>query len=208
MVVSVDEAVSLDALPINYGFGGRNQQIIDIPEEEWTHVKAVFQPVPGTALEERWRVRWAVALLEQIAGRQTPIHLDEPLNQTPTPAVGQTDCVDESTNTTRFLRLMHAEGLLRFHDVKQPAFRAHFLLDAHNTATLRERETGVEFVVDSWFKANGAMPYVQALDDWFLKRPWPKEENPKVDPPALEALLESSGDAASPGLAMPIPSGS
>lgn len=154
----------------------------------------LFQPAPADALEERRRIRQAIALLEQQAGTQSPIHLDRgrnpdidarlpaggvwPLaaNRQGHPDVrGQLDCVAESRNTTRFLRLLAGRGLLHFHRVLEPAFRAPKIFDQHWSAQIAVRTDGHRYVVDSWFLDNGEPPYIQRLKPWLGKQALPHD---------------------------------
>lgn len=168
-------------VPIVHGLNGRHQTFIALTPEQLAHVAATFSPRPASAWEERQSVRHAVALLEQFAGKQSPIGSDLPLNALAEPIYGQVDCVGEATNTTVMLLLLEQRGLLAFHDVLQPSFRAPFLVNPHNSARLRERATGHEYVVDSWFRSNGELPLVQRVETWRRMHKFPAEENPDLE---------------------------
>jgi len=152
----------------------------------------LFSPATENALEERRRIRAAIALLEGQAGAQSLIHLDRgrnpdsdgaleaggawPLavNQVSHPDVrGQLDCVAEARNTTRFLRLLAARSLLHFHRVLEPAFRAPKIFDQHWSAQIEVFADGRRYVVDSWFLDNGKPPYIQGLQAWLGKHDLP-----------------------------------
>jgi hypothetical protein len=80
----------------------------------------------------------------------------------------QLDCIDESTNTTTFLKLIEARGWLVHHTVSRTRARG-FLLDGrypHNTAVVKEKGTGVEWAIDSWIPANGEYPDIKPLSQW------------------------------------------
>jgi hypothetical protein len=80
----------------------------------------------------------------------------------------QLDCIDESTNTTAFLKLIEARGWMVHHTVSRPRERG-FLLDGrypHNTAVVAEKGTGVEWAIDSWIPANGQFPDIKPLAQW------------------------------------------
>ncbi len=153
-----------------------------------------FVSPPADALAERRRIRQAIAWLERQAGSRSPIHLDRgrnpdihaslpaggvwPLaaNRQAHPDVrGQLDCVAESRNTTRFLELLAARGLLRFHRVLEPAFRAPRVFDQHWSAQIAVRADGRRYVVDSWFLDNGEPPYIQRLGAWLGKQSFPPD---------------------------------
>ncbi len=82
---------------------------------------------------------------------------------------GQMDCIDEATNTTSLLLVAEENGLLRHHRVTTPVARGYFLDGRypHATAVVVERESGAAHAVDSWPQANGELPTVMPLDDWF-----------------------------------------
>lgn len=61
---------------------------------------------------------------------------------------GQLDCIDEAANSTAYLRMMAADGLIRFHQVGLPANR--FVVAAwgpSNTATITEITSGSSYAV-------------------------------------------------------------
>ena len=92
--------------------------------DEWQMVIDQFQPAAHSAAEERDLIRRAVAILESIAGTQTPTYLDRGRNPIVDDWPGQMDCIDESTNTKRYLDLLQEHGLLRWHRVGERAYRA------------------------------------------------------------------------------------
>lgn len=78
---------------------------------------------------------------------------------------GQQDCIDESINTTTYLRLFEQQGLLRHFKVIERAYR-QAIIDQHWAAQIRQESNGARFVVDSWFQPNGYLPVIQASEDW------------------------------------------
>ncbi len=163
---AVAESLSLAALPICYDFGCNTRQMIALSDSEWRGVAGWFEPAPTNAAMERERIRKAVGWLEVLAGRHTPTHNDKGRNDLlPSEAPGQLDCIDESINTTAYLRLLEKEGLLRWHRVLDRAYR-RAILDQHWAGQIEEVGSGQRYVVDSWFADNGALPFVQPLDEW------------------------------------------
>ncbi len=199
LLLLVTLAARAEGIPLELctGLGCSSRQVIRLTEEELGRLDGLFLPPASTPGEERARIRRAVALLERLAGRQSPIRLDRGGNPDsvtggdappapPTswpPALllrrhpdvrGQLDCVAESANTTTFLRLLQRRGLLRWHEVLQPAFRAPRVFDQHWAAQIREKASGHLYVVDSWYLDNGQPPYIQPLADWRRKAPLPE----------------------------------
>ncbi|MGH6933119.1 MAG: hypothetical protein ACREEE_11875, partial [Dongiaceae bacterium] len=152
---------------ICHGNSCRLRSEISLTEAEWQNVREVFATPSADAVAERRLIANAIALLEVMVGRQAGT-LDD------APGVGmhwnndeQLDCVDETTNSTVYMRMMAAEGMLRFHTVGAPAHR--FVLESwgpSNTATVQEIATGKRYAVDSFFLANGAPASVLPLDLW------------------------------------------
>jgi len=140
--------------------------------DEWQRLINLFQPAAHSAAGERDMIRQAIALLENVAGSQTPTYLDRGRNPVVDDWPGQMDCIDESTNTKRYLELLQAHGLLRWHRVVERAYRAPYVFDQHWAGQIIELETLDSYVVDSWHLDNGSPPYIQALNDWVRKRPF------------------------------------
>ncbi len=141
---------------------------VSLGDAEWTTVRAVFEPPPADAAAERARIALAIGQIERIIGPKTNTSGDRPgATIITTRTSGQMDCIDESHNTTLYLRMMARDGLLKFHDVGQPIIRGH-VIDRwfHNTATVTDRGTGVQWVIDSWFGANGEPADVITAEQW------------------------------------------
>ena len=160
---------SLSAFQVCKNYGCSTRVTVSLRADEWNKVRALFTPPPEGAAEERERIRQAIGLLETLVGPKAGTEHDEggaPLvnfNRE-----GQLDCIDESVNTTTYLRFLAADQLLRWHDVGKPAARGYFLdnIRPHNTATVVERDSGVVYTMDSWFHANGVPPETVLLSAW------------------------------------------
>ena len=81
---------------------------------------------------------------------------------------GQTDCIDEATNTTTLLIYLERKGLLRHHHVRRPESRGAFLY-AHATAVMTDKNTGIDWVADSWMRDSGDPIDVMTLEEWFSR---------------------------------------
>lgn len=162
--------IGLDAVPLVYGRGRAVVTSFSVGPDRWEELSAFFEPPSETSAQERERIRSAVALLERIAGEQTPTRNDKAKNSTGVAQDrGQQDCVDESTNTTAYLRLLRERGLLRWHSLERPRWRAPWLFDSHRTAVIRDLVDGRLYAVDSWVLDNGEPPVVQELGAWLRK---------------------------------------
>jgi hypothetical protein len=143
---------------------------VSLSAEEWARVRAVFEPPPRTAAEERLQVGRAVALLEDLVGSRTGTDQDLP-KDLGFGRPGQLDCVDEATNTTVYLTLIFNDGLLSWHSVGGRATRGPFtgLLTQwpHSTAVMRDETIDREFAVDAWFLGNGEPPFIVPMSQWW-----------------------------------------
>lgn len=147
-----------------------------LTDRELAEIDAMFRPGDVAGPEaERDRIRDAVALFERRVGQKIGTERDRAQNDMlhgsgdPT----QQDCVDEAANTMSLILVLNERGLIRHHTIEKPALRNPFLL-AHYTAVLRDKRTGTDWAVDSWFGANGEPPLVMPLDRWYgYKHPSP-----------------------------------
>ncbi len=144
------------------------KQWVSLDDAEWNQVRSSFLPAPLNAVDERERIRDAVALIEKLVGPKAGTDVDRAgATIMTTNKRGQLDCIDEAYNTTTYLRLMGADNLIKFHEIGEPARRGYIINRwPHNTATVVEYETRASYVVDSWFGANGMLPDVVTLELW------------------------------------------
>jgi len=137
----------------------------------WNPVREAFLPPAASAAEERERIRQAIAYLEVEIGQRIGTLRDVGGSFEGFMESGnQLDCVDESTNSTTYLRMMARDGLLRYHSVGSRAARARsgaFIIGwPHFTAVIVEIASGEKWAVDSWFGNNGEPPEVVPLSLW------------------------------------------
>jgi len=156
----------ISAIPVCYNFGCNVQTRVSISAREWGEVSGWFYPPAKTAEQERKQIRQAIGWMEAVIGHHTPTYRDK-AKDLPEGAEfpGQLDCIDESMNTTVYLRLFQQAGLLRWHKVVRRAYR-RAIFDQHWSGQIMEFKTGQRFVVDSWFEDNGMLPYIAASNVW------------------------------------------
>ena len=175
-----------DQVRICFNLGCHRQAEVLIKGEDWTRLQGLFDPAAASADAERARIAEAIALLERIAGRQTPTWQSRafginrvvarppqpeqwPLleNTRPHPSIdGQMDCIDHSTNSTRYLELLARHGWLHWYRPADRVFRAPRIFDQHWAAQIEEIGTGHRYAVDSWQRDNGEPPVIQPLQAW------------------------------------------
>ncbi|MGH1485351.1 MAG: hypothetical protein ACRBCI_03970 [Cellvibrionaceae bacterium] len=172
----VKQDITINALPICYDHGCAVISHIQLSQNTWNNIQSLFS-VKQLAFEERLAVRQAISLLEKEASLHTPVGIDLPKN-TNDIETGRQDCLDESTNTTHFLTLLENNNLLQWHTVGSRVYRAHFLIDQHYAAQIIHKHTEQRYVVDSWYLANGELPYIQPYEQWALKKTFSLIDNP------------------------------
>lgn len=154
-------------IPVCSGYGCRIIDSVSLNDVEWCAVRALFHPRASSAIDERQQIARAIALIERFIGPKTDTTRDKGGTFPGLFEDGQMDCIDESTNTTFYLRLLVADGLIRWHDVGPDATRGYFLFGwPHTTATIRETGSGENYVVDSWFFDNGVEPVIIPIKQW------------------------------------------
>ena len=138
-----------------------------LSQDEWRLATAHLQTPVLSAGDERLAIARSIAVFEDIVGRHTGTYRDKGRNLPGFGQPGQLDCIDESTNTTTYLRLLERGGLLRHHRVLERSTRfGLFVGMPHTTAVIEETASGDRYAVDSWFLDNGQPPYIARLEVW------------------------------------------
>ena len=154
-----------DGVSICYNYGCATRAEVEFRGAQLRQVQALFAHLAGP-VEERAAIAKAIGLFETFAGQQTPTWADKGGNENDDGVDGRMDCIDHSTNTTAYLRLLQSRGWLKFHGVLEPAKRAPLLVNDHWGARIAEKQSGMEYVVDSWFFDNGHPAAVFSLEEW------------------------------------------
>jgi hypothetical protein len=162
----VDPAASVSGFDVCHGSNCAVRTPTGLTEAEWQSIAAIFDDAGGTPGDERRAIALAVARFEALVGPKTNTSSDADRNRSDPDRSTQLDCVDETVNTTTYLRLIEDAGLLRWHGTAAPAHRHFGLVDFHNTAVIAENESGARWAVDSWFAPNGQPPAIVPLEAW------------------------------------------
>lgn len=169
---AADNSLSGARVEICHQHGCANRTEIQLMPEDAHRLLHAFGAPAEDADSERLAIARTIAVFEQLAGARTGT--DRDLGGTFPGAfrAGQMDCIDESTNTTRYLQLLEQAGLLRWHSVDEPATRLPIPRGwwPHTTAVIRERSGESKYAVDAWFEPNGRPPHIVDLDRW--RRGW------------------------------------
>ena len=141
---------------------------VKLNKQEWKKITKAYGKQAKSAKEERAKIAKTIPMFEHIVGKITETHHDKAGTFVQT-GHGQIDCVDESTNTTVYMMLLTQKGLIKFHTVEQSQVRYPLVSGRgwmHQTAVVRETETGAEYAVDSWFGDNGQPIHIVPITDW------------------------------------------
>ncbi|HEY9149844.1 MAG TPA: hypothetical protein VIQ75_03495 [Gammaproteobacteria bacterium] len=152
--------------PVCSGYGCDRVHTVSLTEAEW---QWAVSPLVGTddAGAERAALARVIGRLERLVGPRTGTEHNLGGTFRGVGRTGQMDCIDESTNTTTYLRMLAAAGLLPRHTVEQPRTRGYFIFGwPHTSAVIRSIAEGDRYVVDSWFEDNGRPAHVVPLKQW------------------------------------------
>lgn len=193
-------AAAAPALPplvnVCWDYGCDRSARVVVPPRAWAGIRTLFEPPAADPAAERRRIAAAVARLERVVGARTGTDRDRHGNVVGSGRDGQMDCIDESRNTTGYLRLLANRGLLTWHEVGPRARRLRWVIDQHWTAVVVDRSDDSRWAIDSWFLDNGHRPYVQRLEDWLAKAPLPPNPDAAAGRrPAGDGLAAGDGGA-------------
>ena len=162
-----------------FDFRCKSTQEISFSESQWQQLRSLFENHDLDINAEKQAIRKAIASMERFSGEITGTHQDKGGNYPGSDIPRQMDCIDESTNTFQYLVALENRNLLKWHrvDLKQ---RRIVWFAAHWTATVREIDSERIFAVDSWYRDNGELPYIQPISDWRRKRSFPATYNPEL----------------------------
>ena len=166
-----------------WGWSCKKSQEVPLTTEQWDEVASNFLPQAATPQEERVQIRHAIALMEQLTGEITGTSADLGApNSKGVGLPGQMDCVDESTNTSNYLRYFEAQGLLTWHRFShiQMRFNMRFnpFAGQHFTAVVFDKKKRRKYAIDSWWDDNGVLPIVQRLSSWKSRRSFSRRRTP------------------------------
>jgi hypothetical protein len=153
-----------EVVPVCFNYGCTNLATVRFGPAELGEVERMFADV-ATPQAERDAIARAMGSLYLHAALQTPTWRDRGGNIADEGEDGRMDCIDHSTNTTAYLRLIERRGWLRFHVVGERVMRGR-LLSEHWAARVVERGSNEEWVVDTWFHDPGLPAEVFPLEAW------------------------------------------
>lgn len=168
LIFYADEQPSPAQFELCHGYSCRYKEQVSLTAANWQAIERLFSNNTGASME-RNQIAKAIALLETQAGEKSGIKNDLPKSLKTKDTHGQQDCIDETVNTTTYLRMMQSANLLRWHRVAKPIRRGYFVDRRwpHNSATIQETDSGQLYAVDSWPRANGEAPDIMLAEDWY-----------------------------------------
>jgi hypothetical protein len=156
-------------LRICFNWSCNRRQTLTFSSAEMAEITRLMATCPGASLHDRLQhVRIGVWQMELLAEKYQPLLANDlAINDFETTVPGRTDCIDNSTNTTTYLRILKEIGALAGWTVSTPKVRNRFDLDGvHWTAVIIDQKTGHSWSVDSWYRPNGHLPMVMPLQKW------------------------------------------
>lgn len=155
-------------LSICHGYGCLYKSKVYLSRDEWQKIEDLFADIPQDAEQERAAIASYIAAIESAIGEKAGTDVDKAGATMFGYGTHQLDCIDETINTTNYLSFLVGKKLLRFHEPAVPLRRGAFIDGRwpHNTAAIRELETGRTYAVDSWYKKDGETPYIIPAETW------------------------------------------
>lgn len=152
-----------------HGYGCTFRTIVPLGAADNEKLAEIFATWGGSAAEERNGIDHAVQWWER---RAAPLLGGPPdirgSDFAHSHMQGQTDCLDEATNSTTILIYLQENGYLRYHRVLRPESRGG-LFYAHATAVYEDITTKTPWIVDSWMRDAGDPNDVMPLAEWLMK---------------------------------------
>ncbi len=156
-----------DRLPYCHGFGCEFKTSVPVSEADFATLSRLFEQHRASPAAERVAIdladRWWEKKADAVIGAPPDKRGSELADAH---KLGQTDCIDEATNTTTLLAWLERNGMLRWHRTRRPESRGAFLY-AHATAVITDKTTGIDWVADSWMRDSGDRIDVMPLEKWF-----------------------------------------
>ncbi len=156
-------------ISVCYDYSCKHVSQVELKGSEWNRITQLFDGKTQTSQKERLIIAKAIALMEQLTGNIVGTSNDQAGNSG-TGEPGQMDCIDESINTTAYLRLFENKGWIKWHQVEDRVRRNPFLFDIHWTAVIKDKQSNQLYAVDSWFRENGREPVIIKLKEWKAKK--------------------------------------
>lgn len=182
-------------LRVCYNWSCAAREHVTFSAADLAAVKGYLSQCTGNSLHDRvQKLRVGIWQLQMVAQKYLPqLANDREINEFDREVEGRLDCVDSSSNTTNYLRILQDLGQLPGWTVTSPEVRN--LMDFHGvhwTAVVINND-GSRWSVDSWFRPHGHLPFVMPLADWTKdKKAWsPPYNNANPYPESIQELCSA-----------------
>lgn len=169
-IFASDGALASERMTICHGYSCYYQTRLDLSGQDIARLATIMRAGTASASAERRAISRAVQFFERRSTDLLEVR-DRPKGELGHGReLGQMDCVDESTNTTRLLRFMAQRGMFRHHTVARRVSRGYFLDNRfpHFTAVIVD-DGGEKWAVDSWYEPGGGAPDIMPLERWRIR---------------------------------------
>ena len=160
-------------LSVCSGYGCILKDRFEFTKSEERRLKAIMAQGGGSPGAERKAISAAIATMEKMARRHLRYQPDVEFSyQKNAGKRGQMDCIDESLNTTGYLKFLKRRGWLKHHTPYDRYAARGIILDGrypHKSARMTDT-TGVDWAVDSWKGRDGKPPQIMQLAKWYKDR--------------------------------------
>jgi len=162
-------AASVDVLKICSGFGCVIDNKVTFGPDDLQSVRTMMKSGIASAEAERAAVAVVIGRMETLSRAKGRYMRDTPKAwPRDSGKRGQMDCVDESLNTSAYLRYLHRHGLLRFHTPDRGYAERGLIIDGrypHKSATMTDK-SGTRWAVDSWYGTTGDVAQIMPHAKW------------------------------------------
>ncbi|WP_323771543.1 hypothetical protein [Antarctobacter sp.] len=145
---------------------------VSLSAKEWATARAPLMRRPRSAGAERRALAEALRRLEVMVGEKTGYNSDLAYSTLQVAGKAQ-DCVDEMVNTAVYLPMLDDAGLLRLHRPGQRVTIGFMTRRfwTHTVASIVQKDTGQEFIVETWAVDHGKTPYIMDRKAWAANAP-------------------------------------
>lgn len=154
-------------LSVCHGYNCAFRKALPLSGRDEARLSAIMAAGVKDAEAERKAVARAIAYLEVRATGIIGVRDLAKAGLTGSGKIGQMDCLDESANSTTYMKHLEARNLLRYHSV-QPVTARGIMIDGrypHSTAVLKDK-AGKIWAVDSWYEPGGGEPDIMEMSEW------------------------------------------
>ncbi|MCX8280633.1 hypothetical protein OSJ77_10560 [Phyllobacterium sp. 0TCS1.6C] len=166
-MIAASNGARAERIAICHGYGCHFRTSLTLSNADRARIAAIMAGGKTSPAAERNATRRAVQYFERRGTAAIGIRDRPKMEFGKGREKGQMDCVDESTNTGRFLKYLKQNGMLRFHVPANRASRGNFIDGRypHFTAVMVDR-AGSSWAVDSWYEPGGGLPDIMPLSRW------------------------------------------